>query len=301
MPRPGAQGGVPAGGLGRQRLDQARVDPHVPPVPTPVRRKTGKRARTRHHGVMTTTIAHVSDLHLDGGRRAWERAERVVAFLAAAPGPIDVLLVTGDVADHGHPDEYDEARKLLDEVPFPVLALPGNHDVRRAFAAGLLSPSDVATEPDAPLHRSVRVAGVEFLLCDSTIPGEARGRIDDAGIAWLDGTLAAGDPREPALVCFHHPPVRLHTWVDRVRQDGADRLAAVVERHERVAAVLCGHAHTAATTTFAGRPLVVAPGVTSTFRLAAESRDDVDLDQPPGFALHVLDAARRLVTHVRVA
>ena len=257
---------------------------------------------------MTTTIAHISDLHLDGGRRAWERAERVVAFLAAAPGPIDVLLVTGDVADHGHPDEYGEAGKLLDEVPFPVLVLPGNHDVRRAFAAGLLSPPDVAGDPDAPLHRGVRVAGVEFLLCDSTIPGEARGRIDDAGIAWLDRTLAAGDPREPALVCFHHPPARLHTWVDRVRQDGADRLAAVVERHPRVVAVLCGHAHTAATTTFAGRPLLVAPGVTSTVRLAAESRADVDLDQPPGFAIHVLETgatdeteAYRLVTHVRVA
>jgi Icc protein len=251
-----------------------------------------------------TTFAHISDLHLDGGRRAWERAERVVAFLAAAPGPIEALLVTGDVADHGHPDEYDEARKLLDEVPFPVLVLPGNHDVRRAFAAGLLSPAEVVAEPDAPLHRSARVAGVEFLLCDSTIPGEASGYIDDAGIAWLDRTLAAGDAREPALVCFHHPPVRVHNWVDRVRQDGADRLAAVVGRHGRVAAVLCGHAHTAATTTFAGRPLVVAPGVTSTIRLAAESRDDVDREQPPGYALHVLetdDDGHRLVTHTRVA
>lgn len=251
-----------------------------------------------------TTFAHISDLHLDGGRRAWERAERVVAFLAAAPGPVDALLVTGDVADHGHPDEYDEARKLLDEVPFPVLVLPGNHDVRRAFVAGLLSPADVVAEPDAPLHRSVRVAGVQFLLCDSTIPGEASGYIDDAGIAWLDRTLATGDAREPALVCFHHPPVRVHTWVDRIRQDGADRLAAVVAGHDRVAAVLCGHAHTAATTTFAGRPLVVAPGVTSTVRLAAESRDDVDVEQPPGYALHVLEAedgGHRLVTHVRVA
>ena len=249
-----------------------------------------------------TVIAHLSDPHLDGTTEARDRLRRVTSYLLAFSRPVDVVLVTGDLADHG--TEYAEvAAELAAFGDLPVLVLPGNHDVRRAFAAGLLAPSDVAADPDAPLLRSVRVAGVEFLLCDSTIPGEAAGRIDDAGIAWLDHTLGAGDPREPALVCFHHPPVRLHTWVDRIRQDGADRLAAVVERHRRVAAVLCGHAHTAATTTFAGRPLFVAPGVTSTIRLAAESRDDVDRDQPPGFAIHVLETGdeHRLVTHVRVA
>jgi 3',5'-cyclic-AMP phosphodiesterase len=245
-----------------------------------------------------TTIAQISDLHLDGGRRAWDRAERVVAFLADAPGPIDVLLVTGDIADHGQADEYADARKLLDRIPFPVLVLPGNHDVRRPFAAGLLDPGP--DDPDAPLDRSARAAGVEFLLCDSTIPGQAGGLIGEDGIAWLERTLAAAGSDVPALVCFHHPPVVLHTWVDRIRQRQAERLAAVLERHPRVVGVLCGHAHTAAVTTFAGRPLVVAPGVTSTIRLPAETRDDVDLDQPPGFALHVLDDERRLVTHFRV-
>ncbi|MET0492684.1 MAG: hypothetical protein ABW000_06080 [Actinoplanes sp.] len=38
------------------------------------------------------------------------------------------------------------------------------------------------------------------------------------------------------------------------------RLAALIAAHPQVAAVLTGHAHTAAASTFAERPLLVAPG-----------------------------------------
>ena len=244
------------------------------------------------HSGPVVTLAHVSDLHLDGGSRAAARAHRVVSLLAAAAA--DVVLVSGDVADHGTPAEYDEARALLARLPQPVAVLPGNHDVRAAFRAGLLD------EPagDAEINRIVRVPGADLLLCDSTIPGESAGRLSDRTLAWLDAELAAGDA--PAFVCFHHPPVILHApLIDPIRQGGADRLAAVLERHPRVAAVLCGHAHTAAATTFAGRPLLVAPGVASTIRAAAEPGPEVDLDLPPAVALHVLDDDGRLVTHYR--
>ena len=69
--------------------------------------------------------------------------------------------------------------------------------------------------------------------------------------------------------------------------------------HPQVLAVLVGHAHTAATGVFAGRPLVVAPGVVSTLRLPPEHRDDLDYELPPGVALHFLDGGR-LTTHFRV-
>jgi 3',5'-cyclic AMP phosphodiesterase CpdA len=41
-------------------------------------------------------------------------------LLSFDPRP-DVLLVTGDVADHGLPDEYAEARTLLDAEPYPLI------------------------------------------------------------------------------------------------------------------------------------------------------------------------------------
>jgi hypothetical protein len=41
------------------------------------------------------TIAHLSDLHLDSGPRAAERADRVVSFLRTMPGPVDLELPPG--------------------------------------------------------------------------------------------------------------------------------------------------------------------------------------------------------------
>lgn len=76
-------------------------------------------------------------------------------------------------------------------------------------------------------------------------------------------------------------------------------LAALIDAHPRVAAVITGHAHTAAASTFAGRPLIVGPAVTWTLRLPWEGDRPADRDQPPGLAFHVLTGDHRLTTHYR--
>lgn len=235
-------------------------------------------------------LVQVSDLHLDGSPQRHERAERVMAYVNGLAG-VDAVLVSGDIADHGEPAEYAEARQLL-ASPHRVLTCPGNHDVRGPYESVLLgrSPSGGA------VNEAHDVAGVLIAMCDSSRPGRADGRLDEQTLAWLDGVLAD----QPALVCFHHPPTTMHQpMIDEILLTDPDRLAAVLDRHPGVLAVLCGHAHTAAATTFAGRPCHVAPGVVSTLRLPAEHTGDLDYALPPAVALHVLDGDR-LTTHYRV-
>ncbi|WP_290059250.1 metallophosphoesterase, partial [Amycolatopsis solani] len=207
-------------------------------------------------------IAHLSDLHLDGEPRAEERVAAVMDYLADLA--VDAVVVTGDIADHGAPPEYARAAELL-KHPAPVLVCPGNHDVRAAFRAGLLG----ASPSDGPIDQAHEVGGVLFALCDSTIPGRGEGFLADETLDWLDGVLSGGDG--PAFVAFHHPPVEVGVpLVDAIRQSGEQRLAAVLARHPRVVALLAGHVHTGASTTFAGVPLRIAPGVVSQSLLPAE-------------------------------
>lgn len=244
-------------------------------------------------------LAHISDLHIgqdqgDGGARALRRARDVIERLNGIQGDLDGVLVTGDLADHGLPEEYETVRELLASLRFPVATCPGNHDERQAFRATLLGQP----HEDGPVNRVYRIGGYTVAMADSSIPGRDDGYLDDDTLAWLDKVLAGTDG--PALVCFHHPPLRLGIpFVDGIRLAEPERVAEVVRAHDNVAAVLCGHAHTGASATFAGRPLVVAPGVVSTLVLPFESGDVVDFGLPPAVAFHVLDGDRGLVTHFR--
>ncbi|MFI1717424.1 metallophosphoesterase [Streptomyces sp. NPDC053513] len=247
-------------------------------------------------------IAHVSDVHIDGEQRSQDRTRAVLRYLEELPYDLAAVLVTGDIADHATPDEYAVARELLTSR-HPLLVCPGNHDDRAAFRKGLLQ-EETAVRPYAPVDQVLRGEGFVVALCDSSVPGEDQGLLEDETIEWLDGVLA-GTPHEvPVLVAFHHPPVPLHTpYVDGIRQFGEERLAALVDRHPHLTAFLAGHAHTAAATTFAGRPLLVAPGVVSALRLPWENpgseNPHVHLDLPPALAFHVLGEDGRLTTHYR--
>ncbi len=95
-------------------------------------------------------ILHVSDLHIGKEQSAdgW-RVERVMGEAwaqnlreIAADGPIDLVCFTGDLAQKGHPNEYADARKVIDAVLHSVgcprerfFCVPGNHDIDRNIAS----------------------------------------------------------------------------------------------------------------------------------------------------------------------
>ncbi|MEH0402607.1 metallophosphoesterase [[Kitasatospora] papulosa] len=245
---------------------------------------------------MTVLLAQISDLHLDGSERATRRAERVMDHLRALPRPVDAVLVTGDIADHGAEAEYEEAARIL-AAPFPVLPCPGNHDARPAYRTALLGE-----EPGTgPVNRVHHIAGVAILMCDSTVPGRDEGRLDEETLAWIDTTLTELPGGTRSLIAFHQPPVELHHPLpDSCMLERSGDLAALLDAHPEVAAVLTGHAHTAAASAFARRPLIVGPAVTWTLRMPWEGDHAADRDQPPGLAFHVLDDDGRLTTHYRV-
>ncbi|MFE0548075.1 metallophosphoesterase [Streptomyces pilosus] len=246
-------------------------------------------------------LAHISDLHLDGTRRATERARRVRDRLWELPELPDALLVTGDIADHGTEAEYEEAARLLGlrdgGAPFPVLTCPGNHDSRAPYREALLG----RPAADGPVNSAHVLDGGAVLMCDSSIPGRDEGELDAETLAWIESTLDGLDGGLPVLLAFHHPPVPLHHPLpDSYPLRGAERLAGLLARRPRIAGLITGHAHTPAATTFAGRPVLVGPGVTWTLRLPWEGEPVADRDAPVGLAFHVLDDGGRLTSHFRV-
>ncbi|MFB4424342.1 phosphodiesterase [Streptomyces sp. QL37] len=248
-----------------------------------------------------TVLAHLSDLHLDGTEETADRARRAVSHLTGLPGTVDATLVTGDITDRGRAAEYRQARDVL--APLyergPVLLCPGNHDSRPEYRQVLLGGSGTAPVNEV---RAVGPDGARVLMCDSSVPGRPEGLLEPETLEWLDDTLAAA-PGRPAFVAFHHPPAPLGLpYIDRIGLHGPDALAKVLARHPQVVAVLCGHAHTAAATTFAGRPLLCAPGIVSSALMPWEQGPDSSWKThaaPPSLVFHLYEEGR-LTSHVRV-
>jgi 3',5'-cyclic AMP phosphodiesterase CpdA len=104
------------------------------------------------------------------------------------------------------------------------------------------------------------------------------------------------------FVAFHHPPGKLqHPVLDQWTLQNPDAFAEVL-RGRPITALLAGHVHNGVATTFAGHPLLVAPGIRSTAPLPFEpaAADGlVDVEAPPGLALHVAAPGEPLLTVYR--
>ena len=135
-------------------------------------------------------FGHISDTHLDGGERALARTRRVMDYVRGLR--LDAILVTGDIADHGRYDEYEQAKaSLTDDVP--VLMLLGNHDDRAAAKATTASLRRMMARCSGPAERdgSARANGaaLEVLARDRVHdPARCRRR---AGVVESDAMAAA--------------------------------------------------------------------------------------------------------------
>jgi 3',5'-cyclic AMP phosphodiesterase CpdA len=144
---------------------------------------------------------------------------------------------------------------------------------------------------------------VLVLAVDSNVRGEFFGRLHPDSIAWIRDQLDATD-RDRAILAMHQPPAQLgHPIVDQLRLLDAEALEDVVANSPSVIATLCGHTHAAISTTFGGKPLLVAPGVHSWGQVPLEFTEPnaglIKEDSPPGFAVHLIDG-RRVVTYFEV-
>jgi Icc protein len=236
-------------------------------------------------------VAHLSDTHF-GIPGAAERVRLVLDHLRAmAPRP-DVLVVSGDVADHGLEQEYVEARAVLDTWEGVLATCPGNHDVRSAYV-----------EAFGAAESLVEHGGRRFVMLDSLVDAvdgvrTDPGHLTDDSLAWLDERLAE-DP-SPTFVCLHHPPADIGLGLmDPIKLDNGPALASVLARHPHVVATLVGHAHTMSALSFAGRPLLIGGGAVSTVTHDAEALPLIWMDAPVTFALHLHGDDGALVTHWR--
>lgn len=251
-------------------------------------------------------IAQISDLHIrPPGELTSGRVDTAAALSRCLievnrflPRP-DLVVISGDLVDTAEKESYRHLIRLLEPLEIAFAAIPGNHDDRDLLRSAL--PDRQYTHASGALNSARAVGGVDVVLMDSTVPGEAYGRLDAETLAWLDATLGASSTR-PALIFLHHPPFATGIRdMDAQNLHNAGDLADVVRRHRRVRLLAAGHVHRAVATMFAATPATICPAPNLAVALDLDEHLPPSFQiEPPAFHLHVWfpdDGFGHVVTH----
>lgn len=253
-------------------------------------------------------IAQMTDIHIgfdplaEGEELNLTRFRATLERVIHGPNRPDMLVLSGDITDHGDAKSFATTVECLRACLFPILPMVGNHDCRPGLLGAFPQVEPIAGGflqyvVEAPL-------GLRIICLDTLEDGRHGGAFCDVRAGWLADRLAEA-PDQPTLIFMHHPPVIAGIdWMDPApHEPWMERLRAVLTGQDQVQAIHCGHLHRPIATRFAGIPLGVTPSVAP---LVAMDLTPLDQDvpdnrelittEPPTYALHRWDG-RDLVTH----
>jgi len=264
---------------------------------------------------VSTFIAQLSDTHfLEAGEApeggfAYDIGEAFDAVRAdlhsrvsAAGQPLDLVAVTGDVADHGRPAQYRVAASAFSQLGAPVNVCPGNHDQHATYES--------LGSPTVSTSRVVRIENWCHLFVDSnagvlqahptgrrTDPDDygtrlhGNGSLGDAEAAWIAEQADATDA-DHVFIWLHHPPAPSVPLTDDEAYTA--EWDALVPQVPNLRGLAAGHTHVPDDYEFAGLPVFVAPSLKNNFDLVGRTV------LPPGYRTYRFETDGAITSDVHL-
>ena len=192
------------------------------------------------------TIAQVSDTHLLAnpqeairGCYTYQTLSQILIQVQAAN--VDVLLLTGDLADRGEPEAYHHLLDLLKPLRIPIYWVSGNHDSLEQVA--LILGNHYPGVTDQP--RSFPVGNWQLILLASagSVSHQGEGYLSVETLNWLETELNRIADR-PCIIALHHHPLPVGIdWLDQISVVNGQDLLKTIDRFPVVKVVVFGHIH----------------------------------------------------------
>jgi Icc protein len=189
------------------------------------------------------SLLQITDLHILPGLDETflgintEHYFSAVLELAFAENPhYDLILVTGDLAQHPCPASYQRILNTLEAYKTPCICLPGNHDdyelMQQIFNTTLVS-----------CRKQLLFENWQLICLNSQIPGAPGGYLSKQELLFLDGCLNT-HPDHYALIAVHHHCLATNSaWMDTMMIENSRGFWAIIDRTPQVKAVTTGHTH----------------------------------------------------------
>jgi len=249
-------------------------------------------------------IAQLTDLHIgfdfdDPDELNVRRVAAAITYVKNLTVKPDMLMLTGDLTDHGDFASYRRLRDLIADCPFPVHLVVGNHDDRVAISK--IFP-DLEVN-DGFVQYVIDRDEVRIIVLDTLDAGHHGGAFCQRRASWLRARLAEV-PGKPVMIVLHHPPIE--TGIPWMTANPAEAWVNALDRaigDRPNVTMIAGHIHRSITTNWRGRILAIAPSTAPQVALELAPIDPAVPDErpmivaeQPGVALH-LWTGQSFVTH----
>ena len=230
---------------------------------------------------------------------ALEETVATINHILPQIGPVDLVIVTGDLTDFGSMEEYRRFRDIMAPLVIPYQAVPGNHDDRETMRTAFADQDWMSKE--GPIDWITELSGFVLVGLDTLVQGASHGRLIERSLEFLKKGMAS-HPAKPFLIGLHHPPFTtgIHGMDIRKLQQ-AEPLRDLLCAHSDGARLICGHVHRNIVTAWEGIMCQIAPGTSHAVTLEQRVEAPHTLTvEPGGFLLHEMREKCLVSHHIQV-
>ncbi|KJY82209.1 3',5'-cyclic-nucleotide phosphodiesterase [Vibrio galatheae] len=203
----------------------------------------------------------------------------------------DAIISTGDISQDHTAVSYQRFEQGIAPLEKTCFWLPGNHDFKPSMTSVL--PSEQIKQ----LQHVLLGESWQMVMLDSQIVGVPHGRLSDYQLSLLEEKLLEYPERHTLVLLHHHPLLVGSRWLDQHTLKDAHHFWQVVEKHQNVKAVVCGHVHQDMNVLHNGVRVMSTPSTCVQFK---PNSDDFALDTlSPGWRELELHSDGRLTTQVK--
>ena len=175
---------------------------------------------------------HIDDQPISMGVDTWHHLDQVLDKVKQQE--FEQIFISGDLSHQGSEKSYSVLREKLKVLEIEPVVIVGNHDDKHNLSQAFQYT-----------HTNTQLGPWEIIITDSAQMGKTPGRLLAQALTQLQKDLQ-NSKAEYIIVMLHHPIVSMQSaWDDALSLENPEDLFAILKQHDKVKAVLFGHAHEA--------------------------------------------------------
>jgi len=253
------------------------------------------------------TIAQLSDTHirkpgipLFNGVDSNTQLQKAIDWLLSDQLSINAVVISGDLTQDGLVEEYQHLRQLLTPLAkqMPIYLALGNHDHFENFIQVFSDyPGIAQTRVQDALQYRVKIGNYQILILDSLEAGNDQGHLNPQRLDWLNQQLQS--TTDKTVIVIHHPMIDVgNPLMDDMHVFESEAFGQIVEKHQHIELILCGHIHRTIFGKFKQVPVIIGPSTAHQYPInVTHASAKILSKEAPGFLIHTCIDGKSILTH----